>query len=422
MRAARPLLALAAALCTLPAVAAYGRIGHWLSGRIAQAFMTADAAQLALELLPQYKGFLADAAPWADEIKSDHSYDWAKHLHYVNPKDDNPPEKCTYHPGPDDCPDGCVVTAITNYTMRLVQPAAAAAAAAGIAAASAEGGAGAAIPDRDAREEALKFLLHFIGDLHQPLHATGRDRGGNSVRVRFAGRLVSLHAVWDSLMFEKRIRDNFRGNRNIYAGYLINEIVTTWLPELVGWVNCTTPVSAMAPPTSADAGVWAASLDADDGHPETPAAAPAMLASMPVCPERWARYANLVNCVYVWRGIKRRVELSGKYYDTAIPVAEKMLAQAAIRIAAALDAAAKIIYSASPRVSAASRDEARAAARLAVNAQLRVVAAQLDNADALGGFVLDAPAALPRPPVSSIDLDRARLDAAGLLGDVAIRL
>jgi hypothetical protein len=40
-------------------------------------------------------------------------------------------------------------------------------------------------------EEALKFLVHFVGDMHQPLHLTGRERGGNGIKVRFDGRITS---------------------------------------------------------------------------------------------------------------------------------------------------------------------------------------------------------------------------------------
>ena len=46
---------------------------------------------------------------------------------------------------------------------------------------------------------ALKFLVHFIGDMHQPLHVgRGEDRGGNSIRVRWFGESRNLHSVWDS--------------------------------------------------------------------------------------------------------------------------------------------------------------------------------------------------------------------------------
>lgn len=49
------------------------------------------------------------------------------------------------------------------------------------------------------RAEALRFLIHFVGDLHQPLHAAdSHDRGGNEVRVVLDGELTNLRAVWDT--------------------------------------------------------------------------------------------------------------------------------------------------------------------------------------------------------------------------------
>src|SRR5262249_48901498 len=48
------------------------------------------------------------------------------------------------------------------------------------------------------RSEALRFVVHLIGDLHQPLHcADDGDHGGNAVDVTFLGRPERLHAVWD---------------------------------------------------------------------------------------------------------------------------------------------------------------------------------------------------------------------------------
>ena len=46
---------------------------------------------------------------------------------------------------------------------------------------------------------ALKFLIHFVGDVHQPMHV-GRDgdRGGNNITVEWFGRTSNLHSVWDS--------------------------------------------------------------------------------------------------------------------------------------------------------------------------------------------------------------------------------
>ncbi|KAJ8326222.1 hypothetical protein QVD99_007611 [Batrachochytrium dendrobatidis] len=278
-------IAVSAAFYSIHGVCAYGKLGHWLSGRIAQELLNTESTALALQLLPQYHGQLAGAASWADEIKSKPAFSWTKSLHYINPVNDHPPEQCSYEPGSRDCPNNiCVVAAIHNYTQRLISP-----------------------PKDEnvmaVREESLKFLLHYIGDLHQPLHVTGRDRGGNSAQVRFNGRLTSLHGVWDSLMFEKRIRDDFGGNKDKYVEYMVQQMSTTWRNELPEWITC-----------------------------------PNTNTSIPVCPEKWARYSNIVNCVYVWKDYRRKFEMSGKYYTTAIPVAEKLLAQSALRFAAVFGA------------------------------------------------------------------------------------
>ena len=51
---------------------------------------------------------------------------------------------------------------------------------------------------KPAKREALLFLIHFIADLHQPLHAADRhDKGGNDILVRLRGKRLSLHQVWD---------------------------------------------------------------------------------------------------------------------------------------------------------------------------------------------------------------------------------
>lgn len=153
-------------------VNAYGRIGHLLSGAVANELLSAEGKAYVTKVIPDYKGDLARATLWGDEIKGDHSYDWAKPLHYINPIHDNPPSTCAYKPGPEDCPhDVCVTSGIRNYTTRLVE-------------------------GQGDQAEAFKFLIHFMGDLAQPLHATGRQRGGNLALSRFEGRVTNLHAIW----------------------------------------------------------------------------------------------------------------------------------------------------------------------------------------------------------------------------------
>lgn len=64
--------------------------------------------------------------------------------------------------------------------------------------------------DRTARRQAVAFLVHFIGDLHQPLHAADRngDRGGTDTKVTFFGAERNLHRVWDSEIIERVTSDD----------------------------------------------------------------------------------------------------------------------------------------------------------------------------------------------------------------------
>jgi hypothetical protein len=57
--------------------------------------------------------------------------------------------------------------------------------------------------NRQARAVALKYVVHLVGDIHQPLHCTDRnDKAGNAVYVKFLGQTSNLHKVWDSDMVE----------------------------------------------------------------------------------------------------------------------------------------------------------------------------------------------------------------------------
>jgi len=59
------------------------------------------------------------------------------------------------------------------------------------------------LPDEE-RQTALKFLIHFFGDITQPLHCEALDVGGNTIDVTWNGASTNLHAVWDTpSMFRK---------------------------------------------------------------------------------------------------------------------------------------------------------------------------------------------------------------------------
>lgn len=151
---------------------AWGRDGHRIIGDIAERYLEATAARQVRALLAlDNVASLADVGSWADEYRSTHrqSGPW----HYVNI-----PIVDTGYDTSRDCGGGnCVVAKIEEFRAVLADKAA----------------------SPRARLEALKFVVHFIGDEHQPLHcADNGDRGGNEVKVTLGGKNTNLHAVWDS--------------------------------------------------------------------------------------------------------------------------------------------------------------------------------------------------------------------------------
>jgi hypothetical protein len=169
------LLALSAAAA--PA-RAWGPQGHEIVGDLAaRQLRPAARAEVARLLAGEPVPTLAGVANWADELRGTESGPVrTSRLHYVNFKDG-----CEYVP-PRDCPgDQCVVAAINRDFLVLSQR---------------------SQPD-DARRDALKFLVHFVGDVHQPLHASPRgDHGGNDYQLNYRGRGTNLHAVWDGLILQ----------------------------------------------------------------------------------------------------------------------------------------------------------------------------------------------------------------------------
>jgi hypothetical protein len=120
---------------------------------------------------------LADAGLWADQIRGYPEWDFAKPWHYMNVPDAEPLRAL----GSADNPD--VLWAIVEMQQRLRDP---------------KGDAG-------EQAEALKFLIHLVADIHQPLHVGRKaDRGGNRIKVRFQSgrdgkeRKSNLHRYWDS--------------------------------------------------------------------------------------------------------------------------------------------------------------------------------------------------------------------------------
>jgi len=148
---------------------AWGTQGHQVVANLAQMQLSAKAKREVDRLLALEPGeTLASISTWADEHRSPATAAW----HYVN----FPKNSCTYS-AERDCPDGqCVVAAIDRQRDILASTGA-----------------------DEVRLRALKYLVHLVADIHQPLHAGyGEDRGGNSYQLQAFMRGTNLHAFWDS--------------------------------------------------------------------------------------------------------------------------------------------------------------------------------------------------------------------------------
>lgn len=154
-------------------VLAWGPIGHRVVGRIAANRLT-DEARIAVTCLIGPEG-LDQASTWGDDIRNDPN--WQPPLknpspwHYISIDDGETLETTARDP------NGDVLEAIDRFSAVLRD----------------------AQATRPAKQEALRFLVHFVGDVHQPLHVGRRaDRGGNLIAVTLFKAPTNLHSVWDT--------------------------------------------------------------------------------------------------------------------------------------------------------------------------------------------------------------------------------
>ena len=119
------------------------------------------------------------------------------------------------------CPSGnCVTRKIDEYSKRLKE----------------------ANYDRWGAAGDLAFLIHFVGDIHQPLHAANdADRGGNCVTVESRSRETNLHAVWDTTVVRRLEYDIDSGRPETTAHklertYAAEEMTDSWIPaDDIAW-------------------------------------------------------------------------------------------------------------------------------------------------------------------------------------------
>jgi len=277
------LLALPFALQALPSVHAWGTLGHTTVAYLAQNFVSPKTAKWAQAILNDTSdNYLANVATWADSYRYTAEGAFSAQLHYIDAMD-NPPMSCSVD-YERDCPaSGCIVSALANYTQRVQSKKLAAV----------------------EIQKALKWIIHFTGDITQPLHDENLLIGGNLINVTFDSVATNLHASWDTKIPEKFIGGYDLAHAHSWAANLTTAIKTgqykktktAWLSGL----NVKKPVDT------------------------------AMV---------WAKDGNSFTCTAVIPDGVSAVEgkeIGGAYADKTFPVVQQQIAKGGYRLAAWLN-------------------------------------------------------------------------------------
>ena len=149
----------------------WGKTGHRIVGKIAETYLTKNAKTQIKKLIGHHD--ISRLSNWADEIKSDSNWDHAWDWHYCTIPNDEDYQKGKHK--------GLAIEKVNEFIKTLKNK-------------------------KETKEKkiiALKFLIHLIGDLHQPLHVgNGKDKGGNSIKLKWFGESTNLHSIWDTKLIE----------------------------------------------------------------------------------------------------------------------------------------------------------------------------------------------------------------------------
>jgi len=220
---ARFLVGIAALVLAAPAFA-WGKTGHRVVAAIADTQLSGLARAEVEQILGPGES-LDEAANWPDEMRSAPGEFWQKTAtpwHYVTLNG------IIYDHAP---PEGDALEALARFSKTLQNPNA----------------------SREDKQLALRFIVHLVGDLHQPLHV-GKccDRGGNDVKVTFFGKPTNLHAVWDSQLVDDEQLSFTELAAKLERHISPADVVKWWDVNPRDWISESAEIRGTVYPTNAD--------------------------------------------------------------------------------------------------------------------------------------------------------------------------
>lgn len=211
-------------MCTQQAWS-WGELGHKTSAQIAWELLDLDTKQQISQILKDKT--LSDSSTWADAARSKPEWKFTAGYHYEGIEDNINYLDQLSQMNPADQKIGDLIQALF-VAEDLFQDTKA--------------------TDAD-RENTLKFITHFIADIHQPMH-TGRieDKGGNNIKIKWMGLKSNLHQIWDSQIIYLGHEDFLKNNDlptqvQNYSDYLLKKfhnlevVPTASTVRYDGWVT-----------------------------------------------------------------------------------------------------------------------------------------------------------------------------------------
>jgi hypothetical protein len=162
-------------LLLFPRVFSFGQVGHYVIGTLVYENLSEEVVNKIKECsyLDSFNGSMGDASNWADRIKGRGKYRWTSKLHYYD-IDNDPPSYCGIMRLPDNKKSLNLMNGVNNALRNT------------------------STGDSCGSFFHFNMLIHLLQDLHQPLHLTGKDRGGNDRNFKSGGKSYNLHRFWDS--------------------------------------------------------------------------------------------------------------------------------------------------------------------------------------------------------------------------------